>query len=216
MRVARILGTLEPGGAQLFALRLSAELRRHGVATTLLAGDATPSGLELAARYGLPADAYRVSDVLAGQPAVDARAGLRRLARPPARRGRPCARPHDGRVVGRGPRCAAARAAGGQRAQPDVLARRRPHAAGAGGSTAGRHVLRTWADGPRVGGGDRPGRRPAAPGPLAGGRPVGQAAAGAPLAAANLRRPVPQRQGTRDPGGSARTFGRAAAGLPGR
>ena len=65
MRVARILGTLEPGGAQLFALRLSAELRRHGVATTLLAGDATPSGLALAARYGLPADAYRVSDVLA-------------------------------------------------------------------------------------------------------------------------------------------------------
>ena len=65
MRVARILGTLEPGGAQLSALWLSAELRGHGVATTLLAGDATPSGLELAARYGLPADAYRVSDVLA-------------------------------------------------------------------------------------------------------------------------------------------------------
>jgi glycosyltransferase involved in cell wall biosynthesis len=65
VRVARILGTLEPGGAQLFGLRLSAELRRYGVTTMLLAGDATPSGLELAARYGLPADAYRVSDVLA-------------------------------------------------------------------------------------------------------------------------------------------------------
>jgi glycosyltransferase involved in cell wall biosynthesis len=61
----RVLGTLEPGGAQLSALRLSAELGRHGVATTLLAGDATPAGLELAARYGLPAAAYRVSDVLA-------------------------------------------------------------------------------------------------------------------------------------------------------
>ena len=65
MRVARVLGTLEPGGAQLFGLRLSVELRRYGVATMLLAGDATPSGLELAARYGLPADAYRVCDVLA-------------------------------------------------------------------------------------------------------------------------------------------------------
>jgi glycosyltransferase involved in cell wall biosynthesis len=65
MRVIRILGTLEPGGAQLSALRLSAALRRHGIATTLLAGDATPPGLGLAARYGLPADAYRVSEVLA-------------------------------------------------------------------------------------------------------------------------------------------------------
>ncbi len=65
MRVVRILGALEPGGAQLSALWLSVALRRHGIATTLLAGDATPSGLELAARYGLPADAYRVSEVLA-------------------------------------------------------------------------------------------------------------------------------------------------------
>jgi hypothetical protein len=30
-------------------------LHRHAIATTLLAGDATPPGLELAARYGLPA-----------------------------------------------------------------------------------------------------------------------------------------------------------------
>src|SRR5260221_14710233 len=41
-----------------------AALRRHGVATTLLAGDATPAGLELAARYGLAPDACRVSPVL--------------------------------------------------------------------------------------------------------------------------------------------------------
>jgi glycosyltransferase involved in cell wall biosynthesis len=64
MRVVRILGTLEPGGAQLSALQLSVALRPHGIATTLLAGDATPSGLALAARYGLAADAYRVSDAL--------------------------------------------------------------------------------------------------------------------------------------------------------
>jgi hypothetical protein len=34
MRVVRVLGVLEPGGAQLSALLLSAALRRHGVATT--------------------------------------------------------------------------------------------------------------------------------------------------------------------------------------
>lgn len=34
MRVVRVLGVLEPGGAQLSALMLSAALRRHGVATT--------------------------------------------------------------------------------------------------------------------------------------------------------------------------------------
>jgi hypothetical protein len=62
MRIVRILGTLEPGGAQLSALRLSAELRRHGMATTLLAGDATAPGMELAARYGPPAAAYRMRD----------------------------------------------------------------------------------------------------------------------------------------------------------
>jgi glycosyltransferase involved in cell wall biosynthesis len=64
MKVVRILGTLEPGGAQLSALRLSVALRRYGIATTLLAGDATPPGLALANRYGLPADAYRVSEVM--------------------------------------------------------------------------------------------------------------------------------------------------------
>lgn len=66
MRVVRILGTLEPGGAQLTALRLSAALFRRGVTTTLLAGDATPSGRTLADRFGLAADCYRVS----GEPAA--------------------------------------------------------------------------------------------------------------------------------------------------
>jgi glycosyltransferase involved in cell wall biosynthesis len=64
MRVVRVLGVLEPGGAQLSALMLSAALRRHGVATTLLAGDATPSGVALAARYGFAADAFRVSELV--------------------------------------------------------------------------------------------------------------------------------------------------------
>jgi glycosyltransferase involved in cell wall biosynthesis len=64
VRIVRVLGALEPGGAQLSALQLSVALRAHGIATTLLAGDATPAGLELAARHGLPADAFRVSEVL--------------------------------------------------------------------------------------------------------------------------------------------------------
>jgi glycosyltransferase involved in cell wall biosynthesis len=64
VRVLRVLGTLEPGGAQLSALQLSVALRRHGITTTLLAGDATPAGLELAARHELPTEAYRVGDVM--------------------------------------------------------------------------------------------------------------------------------------------------------
>jgi glycosyltransferase involved in cell wall biosynthesis len=64
IKVVRVLGVLETGGAQLSALRLSAALRRHGVATTLLAGDATPAGLKLAARYGFAVDAFRVGEVV--------------------------------------------------------------------------------------------------------------------------------------------------------
>jgi glycosyltransferase involved in cell wall biosynthesis len=64
MRITRVLGTLEPGGAQLSALRLSAALRSHGIVTTLIAGDATPAGLELAGRYGMRAEACRVSEAI--------------------------------------------------------------------------------------------------------------------------------------------------------
>ena len=64
MRVVRVLGVLEPGGAQLSALLLSAALRRHGVATVLLAGDATPSGVALATRHGFAADVFRVSELM--------------------------------------------------------------------------------------------------------------------------------------------------------
>lgn len=61
MRVIRVLGKLEPGGAQLAILRLTRELeRRHGVDTTLLVGDATPDGLRLAQRYGVDPVAWHV------------------------------------------------------------------------------------------------------------------------------------------------------------
>jgi len=64
MRVVRVLGTLEPGGAQLSALRLSVALREHGIATTLLVGDATAAGLEIADRHGLSADVFRMNEVM--------------------------------------------------------------------------------------------------------------------------------------------------------
>ena len=77
MRVVRVLGVLEPGGAHLSALLLSAAFAGAGVETTLLAGDATPSGVALAARYGFAADAFpggRAGEPV--QPAVDAGARL--------------------------------------------------------------------------------------------------------------------------------------------
>jgi glycosyltransferase involved in cell wall biosynthesis len=60
MHVVRVLGKLEPGGAQLALLRVSRELgRRHGVRTTLLVGDATHDGIRLARRHGVPTIAFR-------------------------------------------------------------------------------------------------------------------------------------------------------------
>ncbi|MBO0879527.1 MAG: glycosyltransferase [Mycobacterium sp.] len=65
MRVVRVVAKLEPGGAQLAALRLSRELsRRYGVRTTLLVGDATPDGLTLARRYKLDTHVFRVAPTL--------------------------------------------------------------------------------------------------------------------------------------------------------
>src|SRR5258708_40220730 len=51
-------------GCSCRRLLLSAALLRHGVATTLLVGGATPAGVALAARYGFLADVFRVSDLV--------------------------------------------------------------------------------------------------------------------------------------------------------
>ena len=53
MRVARVIAVLEPGGAQLGALRLTLALRAHGIESRVLAGHATREGLAL----------FRASDV---------------------------------------------------------------------------------------------------------------------------------------------------------
>ena len=142
MRVVRILGTLEPGGAQLSALWLSAALRAQGIATTLLVGDATPAGLELAARY---AHRRPPAGSAGSCPPTACSGRLRpgsRTGSSPGSPARPGARPHVRGLVGGGTGATAARTAGGQRAQPDVLATPRPHTASPGRGTTGRHVLR--------------------------------------------------------------------------
>ena len=48
LRVVRVIGLLEPGGAQLSAFRLTRALRWHGITSRLIAGEATPAGLGLA------------------------------------------------------------------------------------------------------------------------------------------------------------------------
>jgi hypothetical protein len=59
MRVVRIIGVLEPGGAQLSALRLSRALAGFGAdSSLLLAGDATEAGIGVACRYGVAIEAF--------------------------------------------------------------------------------------------------------------------------------------------------------------
>src|SRR5215207_1370042 len=64
MRVARVIAVLEPGGAQLGALRLSLALRAHGIESRWLAGHATREGLALFRAAGVDVE------VLGGGPAL--------------------------------------------------------------------------------------------------------------------------------------------------
>lgn len=60
MRVVRVLGKLEPGGAQLALLRLMRGLeRRYGVRPELWVGDATADGIRMARHYGVRPAAFR-------------------------------------------------------------------------------------------------------------------------------------------------------------
>jgi glycosyltransferase involved in cell wall biosynthesis len=58
VRIVRAIGVLEPGGAQLSALRLSRALRPHGIDTTIVAGDATAAGLEVARAHGFEVEHF--------------------------------------------------------------------------------------------------------------------------------------------------------------
>ena len=64
MRVARVIAVLEPGGAQLGALRLSLALRAHGIESRWFAGHATREGLALFRSRGIEVE------VLGGGPAL--------------------------------------------------------------------------------------------------------------------------------------------------
>jgi glycosyltransferase involved in cell wall biosynthesis len=66
--VARIIGILDPGGAQLSAFRLSRALARHGVETRLLAGDASPAGHAQAREHGFEVEAVGGMDGLQWTP----------------------------------------------------------------------------------------------------------------------------------------------------
>ena len=68
MRVVRVLGVLEPGGAQLSVLRLARAQTALGVTTRLVAGDATPQGIALARHFGFEVEALHVSDDIADSP----------------------------------------------------------------------------------------------------------------------------------------------------
>jgi glycosyltransferase involved in cell wall biosynthesis len=58
VQVARVIAKLEPGGAQLGALRLSAALRDQGVETRLLAGHASRGGVALCRAHGLDVEVW--------------------------------------------------------------------------------------------------------------------------------------------------------------
>lgn len=58
MLVSRVLAKLEPGGAQLSALRVVRGLEEHGIRSRVLVGWATPDGLALADRMGVAVEVY--------------------------------------------------------------------------------------------------------------------------------------------------------------
>jgi glycosyltransferase involved in cell wall biosynthesis len=81
LTVARVIGVLERGGAQLSALRLSAALRSFGFVTRLYAGDATAEGIALAATFDVPVETFARDAHLQWVPSTDFAEWLRpRLA----------------------------------------------------------------------------------------------------------------------------------------
>ncbi|GGN06081.1 hypothetical protein GCM10009721_37020 [Terrabacter tumescens] len=81
LTIARVIGVLERGGAQLSALRLSAALRSEGFDTRLYAGDATDEGIALAAAFDVPVETFARDAHLQWVPSTDFAQWLRpRLA----------------------------------------------------------------------------------------------------------------------------------------
>jgi glycosyltransferase involved in cell wall biosynthesis len=76
VQIVRAIGVLEPGGAQLSALRLSRALRPHGIETLMVAGDATPAGLDVARAHGFEVEHFSEVRGLQWQPDGDFAAWL--------------------------------------------------------------------------------------------------------------------------------------------
>ncbi len=62
MRLTRVIAKLEPGGAQLGILRVTAALRRHGIATRVIAGSASRAGRRLFANAGIAVEVWPSGD----------------------------------------------------------------------------------------------------------------------------------------------------------
>ena len=62
MRLTRVIARLEPGGAQLGVLRVTAALRRLGVETRVIAGDATREGRRLFGAAGIGVEVWSGGD----------------------------------------------------------------------------------------------------------------------------------------------------------
>lgn len=62
VHITRVIGVLEPGGAQLSCLRLARAQAALGVTTTLVAGDATRQGVALAEAHGLVPAVFAMHD----------------------------------------------------------------------------------------------------------------------------------------------------------
>jgi glycosyltransferase involved in cell wall biosynthesis len=76
VRVARVIGILEPGGAQLSAFRLTNALRRLGFDTRFIAGDASTEGLQLALQHGIEVGAFGEDRGLQWEPSPEFAAWL--------------------------------------------------------------------------------------------------------------------------------------------
>ncbi len=68
MLVTRVMAKLEPGGAQIGALRLTVALRRLGIDSHWLAGTATPAGLALAREHAVDVEPFTASGDLQWTP----------------------------------------------------------------------------------------------------------------------------------------------------
>jgi glycosyltransferase involved in cell wall biosynthesis len=62
VRLTRVIAKLEPGGAQLGILRVTAALRREGILTRLIAGSATRAGRRLFATAGIAVEVWPGGD----------------------------------------------------------------------------------------------------------------------------------------------------------